>query len=223
MKRIIAIICLASVMSGLEIRAARASWVSENCYVYGYDVSPIKRSESRTYALKADNEGYEWGGGCWDDDNKDDTPGAPDSNGEGPDCSGFVFKSWYLKNGLGLDGFRKWDKMQNIHGPYSSYTFYDPIADYPFKKLPNKNRDTTVFMDAFVKQGHIGMLETSVNPTDNTDYILEALGDSSGTDVNIQGYRYDSRYRAISREGWAQEDDCDPICRTPKEEVVMVP
>ena len=43
-------------------------------------------------------EGYEWGGGCWNDNNRDDTPGQPDSNGEGPDCSGFVFKTWELRS-----------------------------------------------------------------------------------------------------------------------------
>lgn len=222
MKRITMLLCLAMLWGAIGSQPARASWVANNCYEYSFDTAAITRSDAYAYAIKAKGEGYEWGGGCWDDDNKDDTPGAPDSNGEGPDCSGFVFKSWYLKNGLGKDGFHKWDKLQNIHGPYSTYTYYDPIPDYPFSRLPNKNRDTTKFMDAFVKQGHMGLLETSANPSANTDWILEALGDVYGTGTFEQDYRKDSRYRAIARKGWKAEP-CDPYCGKAEGATVRVP
>ena len=74
--------------------------------------------DARTYAGYAAREGYEWGGGCWNDNNVDDTPGQPDSEGEGPDCSGLVFKSWELKPTRGANGGMWWNKRENIHGPY---------------------------------------------------------------------------------------------------------
>jgi hypothetical protein len=42
------------------------------------------------------------GGGCWNNNNRDDQPGDPHevitTFGEGPDCSGPVFKTWELAN-----------------------------------------------------------------------------------------------------------------------------
>jgi hypothetical protein len=37
---------------------------------------------------------------CLNNNDRDDTPNAPDSNGEGPDCSGLVFKSWAAAEGV---------------------------------------------------------------------------------------------------------------------------
>jgi hypothetical protein len=224
MKRSALCICLAAiaVIVPATAPAARASWVSQNCNSGTTGIAAQKRSTARAYGEVADREGYEWGGGCWNNDNKDDTPGQPDSNGEGPDCSGLTFKSWYLENSLHQTGWQKWGQLTNIHGPYSSYAFYAPIADDPFKLLPNKNRSTTWFMDAFVKQGHIGLLDTSANPSSQTDWILEAYGDSSGTDINERDYRYRAEYKAITREGWVKED-CNPYCSAPGRVVVTVP
>ena len=51
-----------------------------------------------TVALYARYEGYQWGGGCWNDNDVDDSPGDPtedpNTGGEGGDCSGFTFKVW---------------------------------------------------------------------------------------------------------------------------------
>jgi hypothetical protein len=186
--------------------------VSDRCFNDNYEDSNVKRSEAQAYSAIADNEGYEWGGGCWDNDDRDDTPGAPDSNGEGPDCSGFVFKTWEMKNSYGTEGWRFWNKLHNIHGPYSSYDFHDvgTSSDLPFKKLPNRDRSTTLYMDSFARDGHIGMLYTSSYPSSGLDYIIEALSDSSGTDINQQDYRFESGYVAVRRKSWTE--DCHPNC-----------
>ena len=56
------------------------------------NLNPINRGESRNYAYSAAAEGYQWGGGCWNTNGYDDSPGDPPENpytlGEGPDCSG---------------------------------------------------------------------------------------------------------------------------------------
>jgi hypothetical protein len=195
-----------------------ASWVSNNCYVSNANRTWIRRIDARTYAEVAVGEGYEWGGGCWNDNNVDDTPGQPDSSGEGPDCSGFTFKSWYLKSTVGTSGYHWWSRWQNIHGPYASSHFHAPLASYPFYKLPNKTRETTYYMDAFAKDGHIGMIHSDTHPSANTDYIIEALGDTAGTDINEQTYRGQSQYVGVRREGWYA--DCYPQC--PRPDVVVV-
>src|SRR5262249_23218333 len=53
--------------------------------------SYITRDGSATVALRARYEGYQWGGGCWNDNDRDDSPGDPHEDpatgGEGGDCS----------------------------------------------------------------------------------------------------------------------------------------
>ena len=201
---------------------AAATWVTSNCNGGTAADSNVKRSEAQAYAAVGDNEGYEWGGGCWNDNNRDDTPGAPDSSGEGPDCSGFTFKTWEMKSTYGQSGWTLYSKLKNIHGPYSSTDFHNvgTTSSVPFSKV-SKDRSSTVYMDAFAKDGHIGMLYTSVNPSTNTDYIVEALGDSSGTDINEQDYRGRSEFVGVRRKSWTS--DCYPSClRVRRHRVVAV-
>jgi len=187
-----------------------ASWTSDNC-TKGFSAdSNVKRSEAQAYAAGAFNEGYEWGGGCWNDNNYDDTPGQPDSNGEGPDCSGYTFKTWELQNTFGASGFTFWNKLHNVHGPYTAASFHSPSSGWPFFKLADKNRLTTLYMDAFASTTHIGMLYTSVNPSPNTDWIAEAYSDAVGTQDDERGYRYDSTYVGVQRHDWTP--DCFPNC-----------
>jgi hypothetical protein len=224
MKRLLLVAVVTGLFVGSVARIGWASWVSANCYTDNASVSAITRNTARGYAEIAAKEGYEWGGGCWNDNDRDDTPNAPDSSGEGPDCSGLVFKSWYLKLTWGASGFQRWNKMQNIHGYYGSDTFHAPSSDLPFYKLPNKYRSTTIFMDAFAKNGHIGLLDTSAYPSSGTDYIMEAKGDSWGTNVFVENYRFDSAYVAVRREGWATQT-CTGTCprSVTTEEAVVVP
>lgn len=202
---------------------ARASWTSKNCFSSHYADGVFRRSEARAYAEVARSEGYEYAGGCWNDDDVDDTPQQPDSSGEGPDCSGLVFKSWELRAAAGASGGTYWGRVENIHGPYASYDFHSPVATDPFYRLPNKNRVTTVYMDAFARNGHVGMIYTNAGTSANTDYIIEALCDLCGTNVFEETYRSDSDYLAARREGWTA--DCYPRCQAPgaAQGVVVVP
>jgi hypothetical protein len=212
MKRIGATFGLAiAVLLALPGTPAHASWVSNNCYVSNVPDSHVRRADAKAYAQIAIDEGYEWGGGCWDNDNRDDTPGQPNSGGEGPDCSGFVFKSWELRLSMGTSGFTWWNRFQNVHGPYTSTAFHSPQASWPFVKLPDKRYSTTMYMDAFAKDGHIGMIYGESQPQDGTDTIVEALGDAYGTGLWIEAYRGNGAYAAIRREAWTP--DCYPNCR----------
>jgi hypothetical protein len=205
MKRAALLLTMLAGLVAVPAASSQASWVGDHCYVRNFPVNGYSRSDARVYADIARNEGYEWGGGCWNNNNVDDTPGQPDSSGEGPDCSGFVFKTWFLANGFGATGQWYWDNIQNIHGPYSSTSFHDVSTTwYPFFRLADKSRNTTLSMDAFAKQGHIGMLYTTVNPSSGTDWIIEAKGDAYGTNLFEETYRFDSAYVAVRRRGWAQ-------------------
>jgi len=75
-----------------------------------FNDNPVTRAAARDYAYVAAAEGYQWAGGCWNDNNRDDSPGDPpeDPNtlGEGGDCSGLTFKSWWERSETGDPWFR---------------------------------------------------------------------------------------------------------------------
>jgi hypothetical protein len=202
-------------------RPAGASWVGDHCSPDHASDSNYRRVDAEAYDDVAEDEGYEWGGGCWNNNNKDDSPNATDSNGEGPDCSGLVFKAWELKNSLGGTGFEFWDRLENIHGPYGSGSFHAPAGSYPFHLLANKNKGTTTYMDAFAKVGHIGLISSTVSSNQNLDWISEAKGESYGTDEWLEGYRYDSAYVGVIREDWTP--DCWPSCKSESAAAVVLP
>ena len=195
---------------GLTAGPARASFVSNNCRTNHASDDHHRRKDALAYAIVAKGEGYEWGGGCWNDNNRDDTPNVPDSNGEGPDCSGLTFKSWELRK-PGDNRYTYYDKLENVHGPYTTYDYHSPASTYPFIKLRDKSRYTTIYMDAFAKNGHVGLLSNRVSPSSNTDYIIEAKGDASGTGEWLETYRYDSSYVGVRRKNWTP--DCYPQCQ----------
>ena len=58
--------------------AYHTQWIAQNCnYAAPTPTSYITRDGSITVALYARNEGYQWGGGCWNDNDVDDSPGDP--------------------------------------------------------------------------------------------------------------------------------------------------
>jgi hypothetical protein len=190
--------------------AAHATWVSQNCFVANHSTTAKTRTEARSYAYVADEEGYQWGGGCWDDDDVDDSPGDPikdpTSDGEGPDCSGFTFKAWHLKLAKDTSGWWWWSRWQDVHGPYSTTDYASPGPASPFVLLASKDPSVTEPMDAFVDGGHhIAFLYVDLPTPDNLDYILEAGGEAIGTGVFLRGYRWDGDYVAVRRKGWTTE------------------
>ena len=84
---------------GGSAAAYHTRFVADNCnYAAPTPTSLITRDGSASVALRGRHEGYQWGGGCWDDDDRDDSPNDPHEDpatgGEGGDCSGFTFKVW---------------------------------------------------------------------------------------------------------------------------------
>lgn len=181
-------------------QAAYATWAQDYCTTAVQNtVDPVNRSTARSYALSADGDGYEWGGGCWDQDGVDDTPNQPDSGGEGADCSGFVFKTWKMTNSYGATGWKGWSAREKIHGPYTAADIKgDPGAVMVDR---GKAYSDTLSMDAFANSTHTGMIYAE--KSSGYDDIIEAKGDAVGTGVFQRSYRSDSSYDAAARVGWA--------------------
>jgi hypothetical protein len=202
-------LCIGVLVSGAPV--AHATWVSENCRDGSSDRAAWKRSDAYDYAQPARKEGYEWNGGCYKLNDRDDTEGWPvDSEGEGADCSGFVFKVWALKKDS-APGFRQWDHQMDVHGPYSTWQYVDPQPEDRFKLIP-KTYSSTVYMDAFVyrlpDEGHIALIQNE--GSDGSDYIIHAHNNVVGTLVEYLDYRSLSYTKGLTRQGWTPE--CYPRC-----------
>jgi hypothetical protein len=167
-----------------------------------------KRSQADTYAMRAVGEGYEWGGGCYKLNGYDDTPNtATDGGGEGADCSGFTFKTWALNSQLGSGtGYHFWEHEKNIHGPYSTWAYFDPSPSYPFRVI-SKTYAATAFMDALVERhsswGHIALIHQE--GSSGSDYIVHARNNTMGTELRYLPYRSDGDFRAVARKDWTAE------------------
>jgi hypothetical protein len=203
---------LATLIAMGGLGAAHAAWVDQNCSGGSYEMLNWKRSQAASYFEPMNHEGYEWGGGCFKLNDRDDTPGARDSGGEGTDCSGLVFRTWALKND-GSAGYRHWDYDKNVHGPYTTADYYAPERPQPFRTI-GKGYGATAAMDAFVYRtagntaGHIGLIYQEASG--GADYIAESAGDADGTWIQLRDYRSQSAYRGVRREDWTPE--CFPRC-----------
>jgi hypothetical protein len=191
--------------------AQAASWTDRNCNGGSTGIPEWKRSQAKDYAQKVNNEGYEWGGGCYKLNNRDDTPGEPDSGGEGNDCSGLVFRTWALQGNDRAREFRLYQYDKAIHGPYSTGDYDSPANSDPFSKQ-NKSYFATNSMDAFVYHstsgGHIGMIYSE--GSGGSDYIVEAKSDALGSRIAWEDYRSQSAYDGLTRKNWTPE--CYPNC-----------
>jgi hypothetical protein len=170
------------------------------------------RNNAANYAITGRFEGYEWGGGWWNDNNRDDTPDCPTDGGsgcEGPDCSGFTFKSWAMKNVFGHQGrgYAHWDIGNNIHGPYTAASFRDDCDGACFDVCGGGaaacgagSYGNTERMDAFASGSHIGMIWTE--QTNGFDEIIEALNNAAGTGIWQRSYRSDGSFDGVRRHDW---------------------
>jgi hypothetical protein len=193
---------------------AAATWASENCHGSSSDRSSWRRADAYAYAQPARSEGYEWNGGCYKLNNRDDTEGWPvDAGGEGADCSGFVFKVWALRKD-GAPGYRFWEHEMDVHGPYSTWQYIDPAPANQFHSI-KKTYSATEYMDAFVyrraSEGHIALIQSE--GADGSDYVIHARNNTLGTLVNYLDYRSYSDSEGLTREGWTPA--CYPRCTRP--------
>jgi hypothetical protein len=181
--------------------AYHTHFVSQNCnYNAPQPTSTFTRAGSIEVALRARYEGYQWAGGCWNDNDRDDSPGDPKEDpytgGEGPDCSGFTFKVWREATNTSDAGAYQWNMLRFIHGPYAATDFKAGAG------APNTtySKSHLIRMDALASYHHIGMIY-AVN-ADGTDQIVEAKGEDYGTNIWVRTYRGDSSYSGVRRIGW---------------------
>lgn len=196
----------AVVAFGLAYVGAAAGYhtrfVADNCnYAAPTPTNFITRDGSATVALRARREGYQWAGGCWNDNDRDDSPNDPTTDpstgGEGGDCSGFTFKVWREPLDTSDSGFHQWGMLRFVHGPYTAAAFKAGAG------APNVTVSKTALMkmDALASDGHIGLVY-AVNP-DGTDQIIEAKGEAYGTGIWTRTYRGSSSYSGVRRLGWS--------------------
>lgn len=161
------------------------------------------RSGARSYAAVAHWEGYQWGGGCYNNNNIDDQPGDPpqqvSTNGEGPDCSGHVFRSWGMSLTMSSASQYYYYANSYQHGPYTASSFY--YGNGQARVLSSKSYAATQNADAFASTGHIGIIYTE-GSSNNTDTISEAKSESAGTGAWSRSYRGSSSYRAVAYRIW---------------------
>jgi hypothetical protein len=195
-----AVACSLAVAGGAW--AYHTHFVANNCNTNPPQYSSyITRDGSITVALYGRYEGYQWGGGCWNDNNVDDSPGDPvqdpNTGGEGGDCSGFTFKIWRESTNESDAGGWLWNKLRKVHGPYSAGRFRNGDG------APNVTyyKSGLIRMDALASSTHIGMIYA--RNADGTDQIIEAKGEAYGTNIWTRTYRGDSSYGGVRRLGWS--------------------
>ena len=92
----------------------------------------LTRDGAQTYSYTAAYEGYQWGGGCWNNNDVDEGWGDPpqdvNTHGEGADCPGLVFKTWKESENTSNGGLYYWNPIRNVHGPYTAASFRDGVA-----------------------------------------------------------------------------------------------
>jgi hypothetical protein len=197
--------CFALAFSLAYVAGARAyhtHFITNNCNANDPQPSSyFTRDGSITVALVARYEGYQWGGGCWNDNNVDDSPGDPTgdprTNGEGGDCSGFTFKVWRESRNTGDAGGYLWNKLRFVHGPYDAAAFKAGSG------APNVTyyKGGLIRMDALASSTHVGMIYA--RNADGTDQIAEAKGEAYGTNIWTRTYRGDSSFGGVRRLGWS--------------------
>ncbi|HEY7282649.1 MAG TPA: hypothetical protein VID47_13765, partial [Actinomycetota bacterium] len=77
------------------------------------------------------------------------------------------------------------------------------------------------YMDAFARDGHIGMIYSNSGTNDGLDYIVEAKCNDCGTNIWTEDWRGDSDYRPVRRDGWTA--DCYPNCTVAHHDAKPVP
>jgi hypothetical protein len=184
--------------------AAAGNFVARSCNRNAATrIGAWTRAQAKSYAGVAAGEGYQWGGGCWNDNNRDDQPGDPQevitTYGEGPDCSGLVFKSWALAgDSSGVDrGYYRHDALAYLHGPFAASTFKTRNLN-AFGPVP---KASAASMDAFASSRHIGLVyQANAN---GTDQIVEATGEAYGTRIAAEAFRGNPDFSGVQRKGWS--------------------
>jgi hypothetical protein len=166
------------------------------------------RNDALSYSYTGRYEDYTLGGGWWNDNNTHDS-------GEGPDCSGFSYKSWSLCSTSGNTSVCLHSIGQDTHGPYNAQAFRDGCSGACADVCGSgtgaacgaSSYGSTTAMDAFARgpyagssYGHIGMIYSE--STGGYDNIIEALNSTSGVVLNSRSYRLGAEYDGVTRKVW---------------------
>jgi hypothetical protein len=165
-----------------------------------------KRAAAADIANIALNEGYQWAGGCYDNDDRDPThnvyPRETKSTlGEGPDCSGLVWRVWRESNYYkpNDNSFFFWSRSMYNHGPYNTlgFKYAESGSGLPHVKY---SKSGVIMMDAFASDTHIALEELRIDA--GSDYVWEALGEAYGTNEWVESYRVQSKFSGVRRLAW---------------------
>ncbi len=187
----------------------------------GYPLTCWYRSDAYNYAYTALAEGYSWGGGWWNNNGYDDTPPSNPTcahdnsidkqyspSCEGPDCSGYTFKSWAMSFTYGNDWpyYSYTDELNNSyndneHGPYTAADFRSGCggACSTFCTGPCGNGAALLQMDAYASSTHVAPIGTTGS---GGDYVFEATASPWTYQRVWKTYRTTSGWNGIRRQGW---------------------
>jgi len=184
-----------------------------SCQVIDADYDPghvgpnaYKRAAAADIANIAVGEGYQWAGGCYDNDDRDGRPNAfpretKSTLGEGPDCSGLVWRVWRESNRAypSDNSFYFWGRSTYDHGPYNTTAFKYATSGSgaPHVKY---DKGSIIMMDALASDTHIALEQFKIDS--GSDFVWEALGEAYGTNEWIESYRSQSRFSGVRRLAW---------------------
>jgi hypothetical protein len=181
--------------------AYHTAFVRNSCNTNSATPIPaISRAAAMSWALHARYEGYQWAGGCWNDDDVDESPGDPtqdpNTGGEGGDCSGFTYKAWFESADQSDSSFWSWGMLRAVHGPFTAGDFRSGVG----AANETAAKSSLVVDDALASSTHIGLVYAH-NP-DGTDQIIEAKGEAYGMGIWTRTYRGDPNYGGVRRSVW---------------------
>ena len=174
-----------------------------SCTNEWFATSGVTRSQAQIYAEIGAHEGYQWGGGCWNDNNVDDAPGDPTENrgtrGEGGDCSGL-----HLQVVVRARAAHRTPASTTTTGCGTSTGRSSPQDFKNGVGLQNLivSKTALIQMDALASANHVGMIYQA-NTAYNTDRIVEAKCEACGTGIWTRTYRGDPSYGGVRRAGWS--------------------
>ena len=152
------------------------------------------------------HEGYQWAGGCYDDNDRDPTwnqyPRETKSTlGEGPDCSGLVWRVWRESNYAYPhdNSFFFWQRSMYDNGPYDAQAFKNAEKSWGAPHV-RYDKSSIIVMDALASDSHIAL--ENYRTDSGSDVVWEALGEAYGTNENVESYRSQSKYSGVRRLAW---------------------
>jgi hypothetical protein len=165
-----------------------------------------KREAATDIANIAVGEGYQWAGGCYDDNDRDGAPNqypreTKSTLGEGPDCSGLVWRVWRESNrsNPGDNSFYFWGRSTYDHGPYNT-TAFKYAASGSGAPHVKYNKGGIIMMDALASDTHIALEQFRID--NGSDFVWESLGEAYGTNEWIETYRSQSKFSGVRRLAW---------------------